>query len=261
LFAIDLDGTLLRSDQTIAATDRAAVEELRRSGADVVVATGRFPAGARSIACELRCNEALICADGAIVLERNVDHAVGALGRSYVARLVAYFRAKSLGFFALGSECVHFASHDEAYLAYVEGWTRGAARHRDSPIEGDVVCVLALGQEHEVASARDEIAELGVCLDIMPLTRAVWALRVRQSGIDKGSALAALCHRRGFSRSAIVALGNDWNDLPLFAAAGTSFAMRDAPLEVRAQADYVLEAASDRGGGLAEVLARLSRAA
>jgi Cof subfamily protein (haloacid dehalogenase superfamily) len=260
LFAIDLDGTLLRADRTIAEADRQAVEELRRFGVEVVLATGRFPAGTRAIAGDLSCEEALICADGAVVLERNLKGALGTLELPLVSRLSDCARARKLRFFALGSESVHFASHDEAYLAYVDGWAQGAIRHPDSRIEHDVVCVFALGEQHEVKRAHQELEPLGVSLDLVPLTSQVWALRARKPGVDKGSALAELCRRRGFERSEIVALGNDWNDLPLFVAAGRSYAMRDAPPEVRARADCVLDATCSEGGALAEVLARISRA-
>lgn len=260
LFAIDLDGTLVRSDQTIGEADRAAVAQLRRSGVEVVVVTGRFPAGARPIACELSCEQALICADGAVLLERNQDATLHALEQASLMRIYDYARASGLRVFALGSERVHFASHDESFLAYVDGWARGSTRHRDFLIEHDVVCVLLLGEPQRVKRARLHVATYGVRLDLVPLTADIWALRARRAGVDKGSALRAFRRRRGFSRSEVVAVGNDWNDLPLFRAAGRSFAMRDAPPEVRMRADHALRATADRGGAIAEVLARIAQA-
>ncbi|HRW77435.1 MAG TPA: HAD hydrolase family protein, partial [Candidatus Sabulitectum sp.] len=43
IFATDLDGTLLRSDGSFARKDIRGLEELRRAGCAVILATGRSP--------------------------------------------------------------------------------------------------------------------------------------------------------------------------------------------------------------------------
>jgi hydroxymethylpyrimidine pyrophosphatase-like HAD family hydrolase len=98
-----------------------------------------------------------------------------------------------------------------------------------------------------------------VSIDTFRITSDCWALRVRSLGVDKGQALERLARARSLRKSELVAVGNDYNDLPLFRVAGQSFAMGDAPLAVRKAAHHVLGATSLTGGGVAEALAHLAK--
>ena len=65
LIAIDLDGTLLRSDRTVSERSRAAVAAVRAAGVEVIVATARSPRGARQLAADAGIGGVAICANGA----------------------------------------------------------------------------------------------------------------------------------------------------------------------------------------------------
>src|SRR5579862_1570243 len=66
---------------------------------------------------------------------------------------------------------------------------------------------------------------------------------------DKGSALRQLCKLEGITLSEVAFIGDDWNDLPAFEAAGVRFAVSSAELEIRSRADWV----SPRPGGRGEI--------
>src|SRR4051812_19473856 len=68
LLAIDLDGTLLRDDGTVAPSDRDAIELAQDEGMVVTLATGRLPDRTLPLARSLRIEAPLICADGAITV-------------------------------------------------------------------------------------------------------------------------------------------------------------------------------------------------
>ena len=76
LVAIDLDGTLLRSDRTISPRSRAAINAARAAGIDVVIATARSPRSTREIAAEAGVGGLAICANGAIVFDLDADRIV-----------------------------------------------------------------------------------------------------------------------------------------------------------------------------------------
>jgi 3-deoxy-D-manno-octulosonate 8-phosphate phosphatase (KDO 8-P phosphatase) len=82
------------------------------------------------------------------------------------------------------------------------------------------------------AAAARRLAELGVA-------------EVHLGVEDKGAALAALLDRLGVPAAAAAAMGDDLNDLPLFALVGLALAPRDAVAEVRRKAHWV---ARRRGG-------------
>lgn len=64
-------------------------------------------------------------------------------------------------------------------------------------------------------------------------------------GVDKGTALTALCERLGFSPAQTLAIGDNENDLQLLAAAGISGCPADGTPNARAAADYVACPAAD----------------
>ena len=70
---------------------------------------------------------------------------------------------------------------------------------------------------------------------------------VLQGIADKASAMRELLQREGLDAHEVAYMGDDVNDLPVMTEAGLSAAPADAPLEVRAQAFMVTEAAGGRG--------------
>src|SRR5262245_56494815 len=73
LAAIDLDGTLLRTDVTISDRTRDAVADARRAGIDVVLVTARSPRSVRQIAHDAGVDGLAICANGATLYDLDTD--------------------------------------------------------------------------------------------------------------------------------------------------------------------------------------------
>jgi hypothetical protein len=69
LVALDIDGTLLRSDKTLSPRTREAVARARSSGVRVVLVTGRRHPSARKVADELGEALPLVVHNGALVIE------------------------------------------------------------------------------------------------------------------------------------------------------------------------------------------------
>jgi 3-deoxy-D-manno-octulosonate 8-phosphate phosphatase (KDO 8-P phosphatase) len=70
---------------------------------------------------------------------------------------------------------------------------------------------------------------------------------VRQGVSDKRRAFREILDEQGFEAHEAAYIGDDVNDLPVFAEAGLSAAPADAPLEVRARAFMVTSAGGGRG--------------
>ena len=91
---------------------------------------------------------------------------------------------------------------------------------------------LISGRRSEVVTHR--AAELGIEI-------------VRQGISDKAGALREILAAEGAVGSQVAYIGDDVNDLPVMTEVGLSAAPADAPLEVRAQAFMVTDAAGGRG--------------
>jgi hydroxymethylpyrimidine pyrophosphatase-like HAD family hydrolase len=83
-----------------------------------------------------------------------------------------------------------------------------------------------------------------------------WGMVARASGGTKGTALEWVSGHYGIDLSETVCVGDWLNDLPMMTCAGRSFAMGQAPAEVKAAATDVLETSIDTGGAIAEAIGR-----
>jgi hypothetical protein len=82
-----------------------------------------------------------------------------------------------------------------------------------------------------------------------------WAIMARASGGTKGTAVRWIADREGIALEDTVCVGDWVNDLPMFEVAGRSFAMGQAPDEVKAKATDVLAETAEVGGGVAAAVA------
>jgi Cof subfamily protein (haloacid dehalogenase superfamily) len=269
LLAIDMDGTLLRDDKTIAEEDVAAIRAASSHGIAVTIATGRLTTGALPTARELGLSTPLVCADGGVL----IDPLSGAT--LHQLRIVSE-RATSAVEALLGhglvpyvflAGAIHCEPSGERYRAVVDTWSRDLIVHPSLLHAGDwkraegVSMTVGIGAQSAVEQASEHLrAKHADALDTVHFSMtgmAAWAVRSLPPGCDKGEMLARLALRMDIPQSRVVAVGDWFNDIGMFKYAGRSFAMGHAPDLVREAASDVLRSTSARGGGIAEVIATL----
>src|SRR6476469_227371 len=120
LAAIDLDGTLLRSDGTISQRSRDAIRAVRDAGIVVVIVTARGPASVTDLAKDAGIGGSAICSNGGLI----VALATGAILRERLletetaVRLVHALRERLPGIvFAVEHEAF---AHEPGFAAW--GW-------------------------------------------------------------------------------------------------------------------------------------------
>jgi hypothetical protein len=164
--------------------------------------------------------------------------------------------------------------HDERgadYLPYVRTWStdlRYAHRVTEHALwdskEG-MTAVVALGREANIGRTvadiqRDETEAMQVAM--FPFhrnadkTREHWGMVARAAGGTKGTALEWMAAHYGITVAETVCVGDWLNDLPMLQTAGRSFAMGQAPDEVKKAATDVLDRGIANGGGIAEAIGR-----
>jgi hydroxymethylpyrimidine pyrophosphatase-like HAD family hydrolase len=174
--------------------------------------------------------------------------------------------------FAFSSEDMFHDDAGHPYLGYVKNWSRrmrlvpDLLRKAGWSASQAVPAVLALAKEDRIREAemalRTRAPELLQCVSFQSLNLEVegggrpWALLVRAAGFDKGTAVEWLARHYGVELEEVVAVGDWLNDVPMFRKVGLSFAMAQAPDEVRDAASEVLEADDEQGGGIAEAAER-----
>ncbi len=258
LLALDLDGTLLDTTLTLRPRVKRAVGDALACGIAVSIVTGRMYGAARPFVRELGLHAPIICYQGASIVDPNTEAILRSvpLPNATVRQLIDTGHADD----------VHLQLYtDDRY--YVEAQNVFSALYASlTGVEPTVVPSLAERFRTAAAIKAVFIAPADIAQSYAPRLRERYAGRayvtrsypefveVLNPDVNKGVAVRFVAERLGIERDAILAVGDSWNDVPLFRAAAFSVAMGSAPPELRALADAsVADAAND---GVAEAIER-----
>ncbi len=260
LVAIDLDGTLLRSDQTVSLRSRNAITAVRAVGVDVVIATARSPRTTVALATAAGIGGHAICANGATVYdldgERIVTH--HPLPHETVHRLVRELRERLPGIVFGWEHELRFGS-EPAYEAQrnAKWWPRPEGSYEPcDPLEWRLPMTKLLAR----LPSADLEQLLAVAAEIAgPEASTTLAgdafVEVAAPGVGKESALEQLAASRGVVAEEVVAFGDQLTDRAMIEWAGHGVAVANAHPAVLAIADEVC--ASNDEDGVAVVLERI----
>lgn len=269
LVALDMDGTLLRDDKTVAEVDARAIADARRRGVAVTLATGRLVSGALPFARELGLDIPLICADGGLIVDVASGRALHriAIEPPLARDALAALDRHTLVPFVFLEDTIHTVPAGAPLTGLVRTWSEDVVAHpsvaafQAGCAHRPVALTVGIGREEHVLRCADDLARThGSALETVVFAFGAedrWAIRSLPGGCDKGLALRSLAERLGVAMERTAVVGDWINDLGMFRAAGRSFAMGQAPEEVKREATDRLRATSATGGGIAEALAAL----
>jgi hydroxymethylpyrimidine pyrophosphatase-like HAD family hydrolase len=260
LAAIDLDGTLLRTDETVSRRTRAALGAAGAGGIALVLASARSPRSVREFAADLGLGGLAICANGATIYDLEAGRIVRhrPLELETVRALVTGLRAAAPGVafgweleLTFGSEPAYEELRDPRWprpdgsfapcdaLAFGRPLTKLIARHPDAGLDDLYAHALALaGEDASVTLAGNAFVELAA------------------PGVSKGAALAELAAGKGLEADQVVAFGDHVTDVPMLEWAGLGVAVANAHRAALEAADEVT--ASNDEDGVSLVLERLT---
>jgi hypothetical protein len=263
LLALDLDGTLLRSDQRVDDADVAAIAELQRAGVTVTIVTGRLQSGALGAARACAIEGAIACVEGSHIVElaSNTTLAHHPMDPGIRGLLRETVGAHGLAGFVFDAQGIHHDHAGAPYAGYVRTWSPNLrVVEEELAWQTEPIAAVAIGEPEQVAAAHavlrayaDRLFSVSFAVSHYPGKHAVL---VRAAGPTKGTALIELCRLVGCSVSEAVAIGDWVNDVPMFEVAGRSFVMGSAPEHVSAKATDRLTRVAGTGGGIAEAVRR-----
>ena len=248
LVALDIDGTLLRSDKTISPRTRDAIDQARREGVRLVLVTGRRHPSARRVAEDLGGGVPLVLHNGALVMEGGSVLRCRPLPRAAARRAIHAGRAEGrepvlhCGAAGEGFLLVDEAARPSGLVGYYLERSRAdvrlvsdllAAVDAEEPIQ---VMFGGTCAEMDALSPRLD-ADLG---DEVRVERTVYPasgvvlLDVLHPAVGKAEALGFLQGRWGIAASETLAIGDNWNDREMVERAGLGFVMGNAPREMLA---------------------------
>lgn len=271
LIAIDMDGTLLGPDGQVSERNRAALQAAHERGVEVVVATGRRHGYAMKPLREvgIHPSNALISSNGTVI--RSVGHELIHHDHMPVeaCRWLIHFADEFRSTMVLTFDtvqphgedtrgalvCEHGCDLDKdigkwmdtnrPYFEYVDHLED--ALEKAAPIQM-MACGTVARMERLIAllnsSPRIESEETGprpgaeiVLHRTVYPERDLLILDILPIGVSKASALTRLAALRGCTLADVMAIGDNFNDLPMLEAAGHAVVMANAPAKLLEMAE------------------------
>jgi hydroxymethylpyrimidine pyrophosphatase-like HAD family hydrolase len=278
LVALDIDGTVMREDGIITDPVIAAVRAVADAGHDIMLSTGRSASMTVPVVRRLGIRPRfLVCANGAITLERVDGDAGSEAGRDPVAEdglLDGYRRAYVESFdptevlqtirghldaaaFGVEDETGHYRVHG----AFPDDALDASMDHVEfDDLLGVRACrVVVISPEYGLEEFLGIVDQMGLSKVSYNVGWTAW-LDIAPEGVTKATAMERVREVLDIPRSRVFAAGDGRNDIEMLRWAGTSgrgVAMGQAP-------EDVLEAASEYTGpvledGLVDALRTLER--
>lgn len=245
---VDVDGTLLGKKGVLSLEDKKALTQVRDSGIQVSLSTGRATIACLAIVQQLSLDGYQIFFDGALISDPTGHQEV------YI-RLIDPDLVKQVVEFVHANEINLELYSATGYFVERETWST-EIRRRFFGIEPAIVDFAGIWQRERIikgttivqspeekAKAKKFHRHFGRCLAFSwtntPAYPDVDFINVLNPRVSKGDAMEVLTSFLGIDLARVVAIGDGANDIPLFTRVGLSIAMGNAPDEVKAAADYI----------------------
>ena len=248
LIAIDIDGTLLNSKVELAPENRDALRRAHEAGIEIVLGTGRRHDFAMPIAEFLGFDLWLFSSNGAVTRStRGESFHRDLLSKDTALRLVRalhkYRNYLVLTFDRAAMGAIVCENHDHLY-GVIRRWMEKNAPFIEyiSPIENalteDPIQAMICGPVELMDRAQEELDALDFRSDFTFLRtqydhRDLCIVDILNAGCSKGHALERWARYRGFDRSEVMAIGDNYNDIEMLTFAGHPVIMGNACAELK----------------------------
>ena len=261
LAAIDIDNTLLTSAPARALTTQnlQAIQQVTQLGAKIVLCSARPLAGVKRYLSQasLSGDDQYVIVDNGALVQPVTGHTIGTqtLPAATVVKLVELCQQNHWHYNAIDDSSTMCTT--DTRLGF---YTVQLAAKYQAPLEVLPNSAAFL----ERVFAKFDITEAPELLDhIEPKIQELcgtdyyvvrsrpFLLEVLNRDANKGRALTNLAAQLGLKKNEIMAIGDEVNDLPMFAAAGIGVAMGNAVPAVKEAADFITTDNDHSGVGYA----------
>ena len=257
LILSDIDGTILDNNHQVDAHLRDTITELKKESIPFVLASARSPHGMFPIAQELNLGaNPIACYNGALIVEGNKEHyqtlIEHGLSKADVKKIVALIKKQ------FPHISINFYSGGDWIVEEIDQWVQIEAnitkespdiRNFDTLLTDDSIPIHKLLL---IANAQ-AIQEFFTYLKRVNFEDASFYLskdnylEVTSQSVSKENALLEIAKYYDISLSQTMAIGDNYNDIPMLKLAGLGVAMANAPQAVKNEADIETVSNNDNG--------------
>ena len=262
LICLDMDGTLLDDDHaTVPPRNVAALRAAAARGAAVTIASGRAWSLLQGVNAQLGVTRYAVLSNGAAVLDAETGEWLYRRPMDPAARRAVVALLLEWGLpFEVYCEGENYIQADRAEqviscaLSPEFGQVLRTCSHfpadLNAALEGKAVEKLHIF--HVPPQRRQALLDKVAAWGPLDATTSFGEnMELTAPGVNKGTAVQALCARLGVDPEQVMAFGDAGNDLELLRWAGWSFAMENASAEAKAAARYITGTNREGGVGMA----------
>lgn len=261
LFATDLDGTLLKNDNTISKENIDAIEYFKSEGGKFTFITGRLPIASRRALNLVKPNAPCGCINGGSIFDHEKNEILRSVNLSRdVLELVEYVDKN------LPDMGIEVNAHDKIYFCKKSVATE---KHRMSENHPDLKShyydvkdpIAKILFAHENGALVEELMEMlekhPKAKDFEFVRSATEYYEILPKGINKGRAVLEIAYLLGIAPAKTIAAGDNDNDAPMLSMAGLGVAVSNASDAAKKAADYIT--VSNEEHAIAKIIEELDR--
>lgn len=249
LYVSDLDGTLLRSDETVSDYTCKVIKELTEKGICFSYATARSAVTAQKVTKGLTAAIPVIVYNGAFILENRTNRllaenyfeqeAVCALLQMLLERHIyplVYSYTNGRERYAYLERCVNPATMD--FVKSRDDVRRTPVMDREALFEGNIFYLACIGEEEKLAAVYARLKEQYQCIYQRDIYSGQQWLEILPHAATKASAVLQLKEKMGCER--VVVFGDGENDCSMFEIADMGLAVAGAVPSLKKMASGIL---------------------
>lgn len=260
LVAIDMDGTLLNSENEISERTRLAIENARKQGTHIVIATGRILKSALHYAESLGLRNPLIACNGAIVVdefqkviyEKHIE-------KKNVIEIINLAQSEGVYFHFYDQSSFYSDKRVEEVLKFYNEGSKtmdiGLNIFKDTKEIIDMKdlnvykFIFIDNNKDKLDKLRERISKIENIN-----TSSSWINNIEAMGhnVSKGEALRELCKILKVEPKEVIAIGDSENDLSMLKFSGLGVAMGNGDNIVKEKSNYITD--SNNEDGVAKVI-------
>jgi hypothetical protein len=250
LFLADVDGTLVTQDKVLTHAAVAAVRSLRQAGVLFAITSGRPPRGMEMLVQPLDLDTPIAAFNGGLL----VDRAMQVLEQHVIPEDLVVPVADHMKSFKLdvwlyrGADW--FVSDPKAPHVDREAWT---VKFEPKVMEGfagltdGVVKLVGVSDDHDAIDAAAQAATEKFGDHLTAAASQPYYLDVTHPQANKGAVALSLASRYKLDPAQIATIGDQPNDILMFAHSGLTIAMGNADPEVKQAAQRTSQSNEDEG--------------
>ncbi|MCP3030898.1 Cof-type HAD-IIB family hydrolase [Halobacillus sp. A1] len=238
LIALDMDGTLLNSGETVSEANYKAIKKAKDQGIHVVLSTGRSLERCQEIAESLGRSSYIVTINGGEIYNDKfelVDQTV--LDASLVERLWELREQHDVHYWSTTVQGQFNSSENFEKEINEYDWLKFGFDIQDDEIRKVVLDELQNNEALEISNSSPTNIE------------------VNPAGVNKAAALLKVCERLDIVMENVMAVGDSLNDMAMIKEAGIGVAMGNAQEDVKNEAAWVTSTNDE--DGVAEAIERI----